>query len=106
MEAVAIEEEGLVVRVRLRRRDGSRCGVCGRRAPGYDRGGGRRRWRALDLSATKAFVEATAPRVACREHGVVVARVPWARQGAWFTRAFEDQAAWLARTARRAPSAS
>ena len=96
MEAVAIEEEGLVVRVRLRRRDGSRCGVCGRRAPGYDRGGGRRRWRALDLGATKAFVEATAPRVACREHGVVVARVPWPRQGAWFTRQFEDQAAWLA----------
>jgi transposase len=34
--------------------------------------------------------------VECREHGVVVARVPWARHGSWFTRAFEDQAAWLA----------
>ncbi len=32
----------------------------------------------------------------CRAHGVVVARVPWARHGAWHTRAFEDTAAWLA----------
>jgi transposase len=29
-------------------------------------------------------------------HGVVVATVPWARHGSWFTRDFEDQAAWLA----------
>jgi transposase len=96
VEGVRIEEEGLVVQARLRRRDVSRCGVCGRRAPGYDRGEGRRRWRALDLGATKAFVEAAAPRVVCRQHGVVVARVPWARHGSWFTREFEQQVAWLA----------
>jgi transposase len=96
VEGVRVDEEGVVVRARPRRRDVSRCGVCGRRAPGYDRGVGRRRWRALDLGATKAFVEAAAPRVACREHGVVVARVSWARHGSWFTREFEDQVAWLA----------
>lgn len=82
--------------VRPRRRDASRCGLCGRRAPGYDGGGGRRWWRALDLGATKALVCAPAPRVSCRRHGVVVARVPWARHGSWFTREFEDQVAWLA----------
>jgi transposase len=92
---VRIDEE-MVVRARPRRRDVSRCGLCGRRAPGYDRGEGRRRWRALDLGRTKAFVEAAAPRVECRQHGVVVARVPWARHGSWFTREFEDQVAWLA----------
>jgi len=43
-----------------------------------------------------AYVEGEAPRVKCREHGVVVAAVPWARHGSGFTRAFEDQAAWLA----------
>jgi len=96
VEGVTIDEEGVVVRARLRGRDVSRCGVCGRRAPGYDRGEGRRRWRALDLGTTKAFVEAAAPRVACRKHGVVVARVPWARHGSWFTREFEQQVAWLA----------
>jgi len=30
------------------------------------------------------------------QHGVIVAAVPWARPGAWFTRGFEDTAAWLA----------
>jgi len=57
---------------------------------------GRRRWRALDLGTTFAHVEAEAPRVACRQHGVIVAAVPWARQDSSFTRSFEDQVAWLA----------
>jgi transposase len=43
-----------------------------------------------------AFVEAEAPRVSCRKHGVVVARVPWARHDSRFTRDFEDQCAWMA----------
>ncbi len=43
-----------------------------------------------------AFVEAAAPRVTCRRHGVVVCAVPWARHDARFTREFEDQVAWLA----------
>jgi transposase len=42
------------------------------------------------------FVEADAPRVACRDHGPTVAQVPWARHGAGHTRDFDDQAAWLA----------
>jgi transposase len=96
VEGVVVEEDAVVVRVRPRLREASRCGVCGRRASGYDRGEGTRRWRALDLGVTKAFVEAEAPRVSCRRHGVVVARVPWARQGSWFTREFEQQVAWLA----------
>ena len=86
----------LVVRVRPARRSGSRCGVCGVRCPGYDRGAGRRRWRALDLGTVRAYLEADAPRVACPVHGVVVAAVPWARHGAGHTRFFDDQAAWLA----------
>ena len=96
VEAVLVEDDGVVVRVRPRRRDASRCGVCGRRARGYDRGEGARRWRALDLGSTKAFVEAEAPRVECRRHGIVVARAAWARHGSRFTRAFEQQVAWLA----------
>ncbi len=97
VEQVEIEEDGVVVVwARPRVRERSRCGLCGRRCPGYDQGGGRRRWRALDLGSTKAFVEAEAPRVKCRRHGVVVARVPWARHDSWFTREFEEEAAWLA----------
>ena len=74
----------------------NRCGRCGRRSPGYDRGEGRRRWRALDLGTTRVFLEAEAPRVACRDHGATVAAVPWARHGAGHTKDFDDQAAWLA----------
>ena len=86
----------LVADVRPHARRAARCGVCGKVAPGYDQGEGRRRWRALDLGTVRAEIEADAPRVRCAVHGVVVARVPWARHGAWFTRGFEDTAAWLA----------
>ena len=89
-------EEEIVVAVRPVWRERDRCGVCRRRCPGFDQGDGRRRWRALDLGSTLAFVEADAPRVRCRHHGVVVCAVPWARHDSRFTRAFEDQAAWLA----------
>jgi transposase len=88
--------EAVVVSVRPNARARGRCGRCGRRSPGFDRGEGRRRWRALDLGATKVFLEADAPRVRCRSHGVTVAAVPWARHGAGHSRDFDDQAAWLA----------
>ena len=49
------------------------------------------------------FLEANAPRVQCRDHGVTVAEVPWARHGAGHTRDFDDLAAWLAvRTSKSA----
>jgi len=86
----------VVAGVRPHRRRALRCGICRRRSPGYDQGEGRRRWRALDLGTVRAELEAAAPRVTCREHGVVVAQVPWARHGAWHTRPFEDTVAWLA----------
>jgi transposase len=89
-------EGEIVVAVRPTWRERDRCGMCRRRSPGFDLGEGRRRWRALDLGTTLAFVEADAPRVTCRRHGVVVCAVPWARHTSRFTRAFEDQAAWLA----------
>ena len=63
---------------------------------GFDLGEGRRRWRTLDLGTTIAHLEADGPRVNCPEHGVVVCAVPWARHGSRFTRAFEQQVAWLA----------
>ena len=97
VEDVWIGDEGeIVVAARPGWRERDRCGVCRRRSPGFDLGDGRRRWRALDLGTTLAFLEADAPRVTCRRHGVVVCAVPWARHNARFTRAFEDQAAWLA----------
>ncbi len=96
IEQVELEQGGaLVVSVRPNARERGRCPHCRRRCPGYDSGEGRRRWRALDLGTNFGFLEAEAPRVACRRHGVVVAAVPWARHDSNFTRAFEDQVAWL-----------
>jgi transposase len=97
LEGVELDEEGqVVVAVRPIYSQRDRCPHCRRRSPGYDLGEGRRRWRALDLGTTKCFLEADAPRVQCRVHGVVLAAVPWARHDAGFTRSFDDQAAWLA----------
>ena len=90
------DEEVLVADVHPTRSARGRCGQCGRRSAGYDQGGGVRRWRALDLGVTKVFLQAAAPRVTCKVHGVVVASVPWARPNARFTRDFEDTCAWLA----------
>ena len=96
VEDVRVELETIVVSVRPRSREKHRCGVCGRRCPREDCGEGRRRWRALDLGTTLAFVEADAPRVYCKHHRVVVAAVPWARHDSRFTVSFEDQCCWLA----------
>ncbi len=100
IEGVELEGEGaeevLVARVRPTRSRRSRCSRCHRRCRGYDRGDGRRRWRALDVGTVKAYLESDAPRVTCPQHGVVVAAVPWARPGARCTTGFEDTCAWLA----------
>lgn len=56
-----------------------------------------RRWRGLDLGATKLFLQAEIRRLQCRRCGRVrTEQVPWARPGARFTRDFEDVLAWLA----------
>ena len=89
------EAESVVVRVRARRSSKRRCGVCGRRAPGYDQGEGRLNWRALDLGGLVCYLQSDAPRVNCPEHGPRVAQVPWARHGAGHTPDFDDQVAWL-----------
>ena len=95
--------DAIVVSVRPDARARGRCGRCGRRSPGYDQGGGRRRWRGLDAGTTKVFIEAEARRVQCRTHGQTVAQVPWARHGVGHTRDFDAMAAWLTvRTSKNA----
>jgi transposase len=100
IESMTIEEtqdgDRLVVAVRARKGAVRRCGHCGVRAPWYDRGGGRRRWRHLDFGVLKVLIEAAAPRVSCPRHGPSVVQAPWARHASRFTTAFEDTCAWLA----------
>ena len=98
IENVSFDDDAgaVIVSVRPTARARYRCGRCGRRSVRYDRGEGRRRWRALDMGTTRVFVEADAPRARCRDHGPTVTRVPWARHGAGHTRDFDDHVAWLA----------
>jgi transposase len=98
VEGVELEEASGMVVVAVRPSKGAarRCGQCGKRAGLYDRGQGRRRWRALDVGELRCYLEADSPRVNCRSHGPTVAQVPWARHGAGHTSAFDDTVAWLA----------
>jgi transposase len=91
---VMFAPEGIVVGLNLRRR----CPVCpcgwkGRAV--YDRSP--RRWRHLDLGATKLFLESEIRRLHCRRcRRVRTEAVPWARPRARHSRDFEDVVAWLA----------
>lgn len=84
------ERPRLTVRVRARKGTKALCGRCGEPSPLYDRGGGERRWRHLDVGFATCDLVADARRVNCKEHGPTVVRVPFARHDSWFTRAFED----------------
>jgi transposase len=86
----------LVVRVRPRAGLGPRCGRCSTRAPWFDRGGGERRWRHVDVGYATCDLLADAPRVSCPVHGPTVAEVAWARHDSAFSRAFEDLVVWEA----------
>lgn len=56
-----------------------------------------RRWRHLDLGATRCFLEAEIARIDCRRCGRVrTEEVPWARPGAPHSADFQDVVAWLA----------
>jgi transposase len=92
--SVAFTPDGVVVGLR-RRKSRPRC-PCGWRATGsYD--SSVRRWRHLDLGASKLLLEAEIRRLRCRPCGrVVTEQVPWARPRARHSRDFEDTVAWLA----------
>lgn len=94
VDSVAFSDDGVVVGLRRRARR-HRC-PCGWTTRGrYDRS--RRRWRHLDLGATKVWLEADIARIACRSCGRVRTEdVPWARPGARHSRDFEDVVGWLA----------
>ena len=73
----------------------NRCGECLRRCPRYDQGDGRWRWQTLNAGTIRVELEAVAPRVSCRVHGVTVAAVSWARHQAGHTPLTDAQVAWL-----------
>src|SRR5580700_912943 len=96
---------GLVVKVRLRAGKKGRCGRCGTPCPWFDRGGGERRWRHVDVGFATSELVAEARRVSCPTHGPTVVEVPFARHDSWFTRDFEDLVVYDAIASSKAAAA-
>ena len=102
---VSFGAEGVIVSVRLRRRRRvcSRCGQTGERLEIHDRRV--KRWRHLDLGANRCVIECELRRLRCRDCGVHLEAVPWARAGSRHTRDLEDVVAWLAQQMATTPIA-
>ena len=101
---VSFTGDGVLVTVRLRRRRRvcSTCGQTGRLEIHERRV---KRWRHLDLGASRCWIECELRLLRCRDCGVRMEPVPWARPGAHHTRDFEDVVAWLAQQMAFAPIA-
>jgi len=96
VRCVDFEPGGVLVTVALRGRR-LRCPKCSYSTP--DRWNLQQHdsvWRHLDLGVWRLEVHARLRRLRCPEHGVRVEGVPFARDGARFTRDFENLVAWLA----------
>jgi transposase len=102
---VSFGAEGVIVSVRLRRRRRvcSRCGQTGEHLEIHDRRV--KRWRHLDLGANRCVIECELRRLRCRDCGVHLEAVPWARPGSQHTRDLEDVVAWLAQQMAKTPIA-
>ena len=72
------------------------CSTCGQTGPLEIHDRRIKRWRHLDLGASRCGIECELRLLRCRDCGVRLEAVPWARPGAHHSRDFEDTVAWLA----------
>jgi transposase len=97
--------ERVIVEVALRTRRAMRCSGCQRRVRvAYDTRVGS--WRHLDIGRVRCLIRCELRRISCPECGVRTEKVPWARAGSRFTRAFEDTCVFLAKAAPKSTVAS
>lgn len=101
---VSLEEDAVVVDVAPDKRL-ARCSGCGHPCSRlYDHRP--RKWRHLDMGGFKVELRYDLRRVDCRRCGVTTEMVPWADDGAWFTREFEQLVGFLAQNANKTVVAS
>lgn len=104
VERVELALEQGEVRVHLAHRVDAEwsCPECSRTCPLHDHVE-ERRWRHLDTCQYQTLIYAAVPRTNCPEHGVKVARVPWAEPHGRFTALFERLAIdWLSAASQQA----
>jgi transposase len=96
VRSVCFEPDRVLVTVALRRRRlrCPKCSYCTRHRENQQHHDSV--WRHLDLGVWRLEVRASLRRLRCPEHGVRVEGVAFARDGARFTRDFENLVAWLA----------
>jgi transposase len=96
VRSVSFEPRRVVVTVALRRRrlDCPKCSYSTRHRENKQHHDSV--WRHLDLGVWRLEVHARLRRLRCPQHGAHVEGVPFARDGARFTRDFENLVAWLA----------
>jgi transposase len=96
VRSVSFEPDRVLVTVVLRRRRlwCPKCSYCTRHRENRQHHDSV--WRHLDLGRWRLEVHARLRRLRCPAHGVHVEGVPFARDGARFTRDFESLVAWLA----------
>jgi len=90
------DEDVFIARVALWEDEQYLCPKCMQKCVKYDQSGAIKRWRSLDLSKNKFYIEALNPRCLCPEHGVVKCYVPWAIPDSDYTLAFEVRVACAA----------
>ena len=95
VRSVGFEPDRVVVTVALRRRC-LVCPKCSYSTPNRENEQDHDSvWRHLDLGVWRLEVRCRLRRLRCPEHGVHVEGVPFARDGARFTRDFDNLVAWL-----------
>ena len=99
---VSFTADGVIVTVRLRRRRRV-CSVCGQTGRLEIHGRRVKRWRHLDLAGSRCWIECELRLLRCRDCGVRLEAVPWARAGARHSRDFEDTVTWLAQQMALSP---
>ena len=98
---VAFGSEGVIVTVALRPCTPV-CSGCGTRGLSIKEHRVKR-WRHLDLGASRCHVECLLRRLYCPGCGDVYEQVPWARASSPYTRDFEDVVAFLAQQMAKMP---
>jgi transposase len=100
---VAFGSEGVIVTVRPRRRR-KRCVGCGTSRGLQVKDRRLKRWRHLDVGASRCWIECELRRLDCQRCGrLALEAVAWARARAPYTRDFEDMIAWLAQQMAKTP---
>ena len=96
LEKVELDEnKELHMYVRFQRGSKFKCNLCEELCPVHDTV--EKTWRHLNCFEHKTYIHCKVPRIKCKNHGVHLVEVPWARANSGFTMLFEEFVMLLAK---------